>query len=720
MSNEDSLWFRVIQAIHGSRIDPQPSLSLSLWNTILKEVIVLKNRGFDFLAKCSKRVGNGSNTQFWLDNWIGGNSFCQAFPRLFALETNRNISVEEKMAADVESSFRRHVRGGVEMVQLNDLVSILDTVLLSPYPDRWVYSLSTDGTFSVKDTRSSIDDMFLPSHNVPTRWWEVVWQHRSSFSEWLSWFSDIRLSSKVKGLLEGDADLKMPFKEAVKTPLSQRIIEFAGPEFKMSANIKLYDRTTDPEDHLCRFSSAANSGEWPMPVWCRMFQQTLDGSAKGWFKNLSQGSIDGRAELRKQFTTRFSTRRACFKDPTEITKIVRKANETLAAFKERWIVETGFITSVLEVMKISSFMGAHKCPSEEAFANTDLPKGEVTEGSRRPAGSVSRREDRFHKGGYGADRRRNEGRNTFNPRDGLVPYRAQTPYQAPRDQGFHHPKFNLSSLTKLPKEILASEPQTLHQRLFSAEKAARNGSRVGKLNHLIKDVRQRGRGNAKGRDVGKDKVINMIRSWPNDRKRKSVERDESWMKAPIVFPPLSMEDASDDPLIIEAVMEGYLVRRVYVDHGASVEVMFKHCFEKLSPAIRSRLRDTQMDLVGFAGGVVKPLGKIELEVVFGDGGLFRTVMINFTVVRVPSPYNVIFRRMGLRSLRAVSSTIHSMVKFPTPRGVATLVTRSAIISECRRLERKQMIEHDVSQNANQEKEAPERVGLTEHILVNLA
>ncbi|GKF14250.1 hypothetical protein Tco_0055712 [Tanacetum coccineum] len=76
-----------------------------------------------------------------------------------------------------------------------------------------------------------------------------------------------------------------------------------------------------------------------------------------------------------------------------------------------------------------------------------------------PTGSVSRREDRFHMRGYRADRRRNERRNTFNPRDGLVPYRAQTPYQTPREQGFHHPKFNLSSLTNLPKEILASEPQ---------------------------------------------------------------------------------------------------------------------------------------------------------------------------------------------------------------------------------------------------------------------
>ncbi|GJS07816.1 hypothetical protein Tco_0364612 [Tanacetum coccineum] len=31
---------------------------------------------------------------------------------------------------------------------------------------------------------------------------------------------------------------------------------------------------------------------------------------------------------------------------------------------------------------------------------------------------------------------------------------------------------------------------------------------LGKLNHLIKDVRQRGRGNTKERDARKDKVIN--------------------------------------------------------------------------------------------------------------------------------------------------------------------------------------------------------------------
>ncbi|GJW19949.1 reverse transcriptase domain-containing protein [Tanacetum coccineum] len=115
-----------------------------------------------------------------------------------------------------------------------------------------------------------------------------------------------------------------------------RDTQFAGPKYKMPANIKLYDGTTDPEDHLGRFASAANSGEWPMPVWCRMFQQNLDGPAREWFERLPSNSTGEWADLREAFTDRYSVRKACFKEPHEITKIVRRANESLMAFKEKW------------------------------------------------------------------------------------------------------------------------------------------------------------------------------------------------------------------------------------------------------------------------------------------------------------------------------------------------------------------------------------------------
>ncbi|GKB50467.1 reverse transcriptase domain-containing protein [Tanacetum coccineum] len=167
---------------------------------------------------------------------------------------------------------------------------------------------------------------------------------------------------------------------------------------------------------------------------------------------------------------------------------------------------------------------------------------------------------------------------------------------------------------------------------------------------------------------------------------------EPWMNIPISFPAISLEDVSEEPLIVEAEVEGYLVRRVYVDEGSSTEVMFEHCFENLDPRIKARLRETQTDLVGFAGEISKPLRKIELEVCFGNGGLCRRTAMKFIVVRAPSPYNIILGRSGLKTLRAIPSTIHSMMKFLTPKGVATLVTRTIIIVECRRLEKKQMIE----------------------------
>ncbi|GJR53767.1 reverse transcriptase domain-containing protein [Tanacetum coccineum] len=133
------------------------------------------------------------------------------------------------------------------------------------------------------------------------------------------------------------------------------------------------------------------------------------------------------------------------------------------------------------------------------------------------------------------------------------------------------------------------------------------------------------------------------------------------------------------------------VRRVYVDEGSSVEVMFEHCFENLLAKVKAGLRETRTDLVGFASEIAKPLGKIDLEVCFGNEGLSRRMSMKFLVIRAPSSYNIILGRPGLKSLHAIPSTIHSMIRFPTPKGIATLVTRATIIAECRLREGKQIL-----------------------------
>ncbi|GKF17682.1 RNA-directed DNA polymerase, eukaryota, partial [Tanacetum coccineum] len=93
---------------------------------------------------------------------------------MFALELNRDISVAEKLSSPLEGSFRRSVRSGLEQDQCLGLSAVMEQVSLSSTGDRWRFSLSSDGLYSVKLVRNAIDELFLPSSPVQTRWVKVV------------------------------------------------------------------------------------------------------------------------------------------------------------------------------------------------------------------------------------------------------------------------------------------------------------------------------------------------------------------------------------------------------------------------------------------------------------------------------------------------------------------------------------------------------------------
>ncbi|GJW18505.1 RNA-directed DNA polymerase, eukaryota [Tanacetum coccineum] len=59
ISQDNSLWARVISSIHGLKIQDHCLSSSSIWNSIVREVRVLKNHGVDLVSYCVKRVGNG-------------------------------------------------------------------------------------------------------------------------------------------------------------------------------------------------------------------------------------------------------------------------------------------------------------------------------------------------------------------------------------------------------------------------------------------------------------------------------------------------------------------------------------------------------------------------------------------------------------------------------------------------------------------------------------
>ncbi|GJX08493.1 hypothetical protein Tco_0196425 [Tanacetum coccineum] len=248
---------------------------------------------------------------------------------------------------------------------------------------------------------------------------------------------------------EKDEDLNRPYKEVLKSPFTRRIIEFSAPNHWTPTNLKIYDGSTDQNDYITRFVGAANQGEWEMPVW---------------------------------FVERFALKRKCSKDPTKVSKIIRRANETLPDFKERWTEEMSCIHGVPEVMQISAFMSNSKClelarhftdqlpqtvtemmkrvddfiKSEEAYKSTELPKGEHPEKGLGIPYNGNRPPHTGHRDGY----QRAENYNTYSRRDHYYPYAPSRVYNRRYDNRRQEVnQLSLDSLIKRPKEIPAIELQ---------------------------------------------------------------------------------------------------------------------------------------------------------------------------------------------------------------------------------------------------------------------
>ena len=67
------------------------------------------------------------------------------------------------------------------------------------------------------------------------------------------------------------------------------------------------------------------------------------------------------------------------------------------------------------------------------------------------------------------------------------------------------------------------------------------------------------------------------------------------------------------------------------------------------------LQKSQYPLIGFGGKRIEALGKIELNVMFGEGAIQRIEAITFNVVDINYPYNAIF---GCNTLVKFTTVIH--------------------------------------------------------------
>ncbi|KFK39480.1 hypothetical protein AALP_AA3G249600 [Arabis alpina] len=417
--------------------------------------------------------------------------------------------------------------------------------------------------------------------------------------------------------------------KARNTPFDKQI---ARTKISDPGRIKLpiYEGTTDPSDHLMEFEVALGRANFKEAekdvVYCKLFVESLKGPALQWFKNT-------------------------------LSKVEGISNK-----------------SALEALR-----GALQCPSpfwQEMSLNTPT----TIQDALHRAADFARTEEEVQARKGGKTKQASEPAHASNP--------AYIQYEG-GSRGVHNYQVDSSGY---------EEPKEYDKELYCDFHKA-NGHSTAKCRELGQQlIAKLTEGTLKGnvslrqrRDDGMEnedqhEVINMIMEGSqycadNETAIEAYQRRTDvcanisapakprLSSDPITFDEQDTEGLDqphNDPLVINLTVYDFNVARVLIDTGSSVDVISKKTLERMKINL-STIKGRPKPITGFSGETTMTMGTIRLPVQAGKV----KKMVDFTVSDHPGIYNMIMGTPWLNLMRAVPSTYHLCLKFPTPIGVKT-------------------------------------------------
>ncbi|KAK3035115.1 hypothetical protein RJ639_032617 [Escallonia herrerae] len=533
------------------------------------------------------------------------------------------------------------------------------------------------------------------------------------------------------------------------------------PNFRMP-QCDLYDGNGDPGEHVYQFQTNMLLLQVSDAVMCRAFPTTLRKAAHAWFKSLRPRSIHSFAQLSDSFQKHFVSSRTRRKNSASLLNVVQERNESLSRYLGRFNAATLEIDNLDESVKYTAFMRGLRPTTKFAFAVNKSPPGNMSDLLEKANKYIQAEEyletHKEHRGDneQGQEKRARED----SPRSGRGSKRSRRDERRPKEM------FDMKNLTPLnarpsqilheikDKEILErpekmrSAPSQRDRNLWchyhndhghttdKCESLKRAIEALIKRGHLRGYVNRRNEKRETTPLAGRDEVrenagvINTISGGiaaggSSGQGRKAYVREvlttmgpstKKQKKEPAQTISFSDDDVGDtriphdDPLVVTLRVGNFDVKRILVDNGSSAEVLFYEAFQRMNiPSDRLRKIDTP--LYGFSNHPVACEGIIALPVTVGAPPNQAKLMLDFVVVRVPSAYNAILGRTALNQLRAVVSTYHMKMKFPTENGVGEVkgdqvVARQCYMASCRNRANEALMIEDLRDETKVERGKP--------------
>ncbi|XP_057810311.1 uncharacterized protein LOC131024792 [Salvia miltiorrhiza] len=201
LQERESLWARVVRSIFGEvEWGEEGRLRLGKrhpkggWWPKIVEGCGGSSENW-FVQNLSRLMGDGFDTKFWGDRWVGQKPLRFVFPRLFQLCGNKEASIGEsgrwvEGKWEWEFLWRRELfereRGAIE--SLSEYLSVF--VPCAGKKDKWTWKATKDGEFSTKSAYQIIATTITeePTTNTPVDLLATVWKspipHKAKVHAW--------------------------------------------------------------------------------------------------------------------------------------------------------------------------------------------------------------------------------------------------------------------------------------------------------------------------------------------------------------------------------------------------------------------------------------------------------------------------------------------------------------------------------------------------------